>query len=200
MGEGLDNFHVGKSRGVGGIAVKVDSTYYLSKNFISWKTITSGPIRTSFILKYADWDASGNSVSEEKYISLDFGSNLSRIEIEVSGADTISAGLTLHKKNGKSSTNEKEDWISYWENLDDSEIGQGLVAPKSTLVGTEKYETEKPDRSNLFAHLKVTNNKVAYYAGFGWKKSEQFATNASWNAYLSAFAKKINNPLKIDKL
>jgi len=31
--EGLDNFHVGTSRGVGGIAVKNDSTYYYSKNY-----------------------------------------------------------------------------------------------------------------------------------------------------------------------
>ena len=30
-GEGLDNFHVGGSRGIGGIAVKVDSLYYTSK-------------------------------------------------------------------------------------------------------------------------------------------------------------------------
>ena len=51
-GEGLDNFHVGISRGVGGIAVKSDSIYSYSKNFSSWKTITNGPIRTSFILDY----------------------------------------------------------------------------------------------------------------------------------------------------
>ena len=33
-GEGLDNFHVGSSRGVGGIAYKKDSTFYISKNFL----------------------------------------------------------------------------------------------------------------------------------------------------------------------
>lgn len=65
-GEGLDNFHVGISRGVGGIAKKVDSSYYISKNFISWKTLSTGPIRTSFILSYEDWDASGIKISEKK--------------------------------------------------------------------------------------------------------------------------------------
>ena len=64
-GEGLDNFHVGISRGVGGIAVKIDSTYYISKNFTDWKTITTGPIRTSFVLEYADWDANGQKISEK---------------------------------------------------------------------------------------------------------------------------------------
>ena len=59
-GEGLDNFHVGISRGVGGIAKKVDTTYHISKNFVSWKTLTNGPVRTSFVLTYAEWDAAGN--------------------------------------------------------------------------------------------------------------------------------------------
>ena len=36
-GEGLDNFHVGTSRGVGGIAVKVDTTYQFSRNFTEVK-------------------------------------------------------------------------------------------------------------------------------------------------------------------
>ena len=68
-GEGLDNFHVGDSRGIGGVAVKLDSTYFFSKNFTTWKTITTGPIRTSFILTYADWDAAGNKITEVKHIS-----------------------------------------------------------------------------------------------------------------------------------
>ena len=84
-GEGLDNFHVGDSRGIGGVALKIDSVYYYSKNFISWKTITTGPLRTSFTLTYADWDAKGNKIKEVKHISLDYGSFLSKFEIEASG-------------------------------------------------------------------------------------------------------------------
>ena len=45
-GEGLDNFHVGASRGIGGIAVKKDTIFYYSKNFTNWKTLSNGPIRT----------------------------------------------------------------------------------------------------------------------------------------------------------
>lgn len=33
---GLDNFHVGVSRGVGGLAKKAGSSYHFSKNFVSW--------------------------------------------------------------------------------------------------------------------------------------------------------------------
>jgi hypothetical protein len=200
-GEGLDNFHVGNSRGVGGIAVKVDNKYYFSKNFISWKTITTGPIRTSFILTYADWDAKGNKITESKLISLDYGSYLSRFEISIKGTKTIAAGLTLHDKKGTIGTNIKEGWLSHWEPIDDSEIGTGLVAPKNTLTSFDNYLTNDKDLSNLYGNFKVKDNKTIYFVGFGWKKGSPFQTKTEWETYLSSFAKKINNPLvvKVEK-
>ncbi|WP_405607967.1 DUF4861 family protein [Polaribacter sp. Asnod1-A03] len=194
-GEGLDNFHVGSSRGVGGIAAKVDTSFYFSKNFTSYKTITTGPVRTSFILTYVNWDANGKEISETKYISLDYGQNLTRYEIELDGTDTISVGLTLHKQDGKTSTN--NNWISYWEPFDDSELGQGMVTTDAYFIDSEKYVTSKVDQSNYFANLRVIDGKVIYYAGFGWKKSNQFTTQKEWENYLKDFSKKINNPLKV---
>jgi hypothetical protein len=196
-GEGLDNFHVGDSRGVGGIAVNADGKYYFSKNFISWKTITTGPIRTSFILTYADWDAKGNKITESKLISLDYGSYLSRFEISITGTKTISAGLTLHDKKGTIGTNLKEGWLSHWEPIDDSEIGTGLVAPKNTLTSFDNYVTNDKDLSNLYGNLKVKDNKVVYFVGFGWKKGSPFQTKTEWEKYLSLFAKKVHNPLVV---
>lgn len=197
-GEGLDNFHVGVSRGVGGIAIKVDTSYYYSKNFISYKTISNGPIRTSFILNYKTWDANGKQIEENKHISLDYGQNLSRFEIHISGTDTISAGLTLHKKDGNTSQN--KNWISYWESLDDSELGQGLVTTDDYFINSEKYMTSNKDESNLYANLRVVNGKVVYYAGFGWKKSNQFKNEEEWKSYLADFSKKISNPLLVKQL
>jgi hypothetical protein len=196
-GEGLDNFHVGDSRGIGGIAVNVDGKYYFSKNFISWKTITTGPIRTSFILTYADWDARGNKITESKLISLDYGSYLSRFEISITGTKNIAAGITLHDKKGTIGTNLKEGWLSHWEPIDDSEIGTGLVAPKGTLISFDNHVTDEKDLSNLYGNLKVKDNKVIYYVGFGWKKGSPYQNKKDWETYLSSFAKKINNPLKV---
>ncbi len=196
-GEGLDNFHVGDSRGIGGIAVKVDSIYYVSKNFISWKTITTGPIRTSFVLTYADWDAAGNNITEVKHISLDYGNFLSKFEISISGTKSISAGITLHDNNGKTEANLKAGWIDYWQPLDDSELGTGIVFAKNTGINFENYLNPKKDLCNLYVNLKVKKYKVVYYAGFGWKKQGEFATKESWEKYLGHFAAKINQPLKI---
>ncbi len=198
-GEGLDSFHVGSSRGIGGIASKDGDTYHISKNFTSWKRLYNGPIRTSFVLTYADWEASGKQISEEKHISLDYGSNLSKFEISIKGADTISAGITLHENKGTTGANEEEGWISYWEPHVDSEIGMGVVVPNGNMVGHEKYETEETDRSNLYAHIKLNDeNKAVYYAGFGWKKSAQFMNRTEWENYLSDFSEKLQHPLVVE--
>lgn len=194
-GEGLDNFHVGSSRGIGGTAAKIDGVYYISKNFVSWKTITTGPIRTSFILTYADWDAAGNRITETKKISLDYGNFLSKFEISVSGTNELSTGLTLHNKKGVVNSNLKDGWLDHWEKIDDSEIGTGIVVPNKKLIRIENYLTSKPDLSNHYASLKVVNNKVLFYAGFGWKKQGTFTSKEAWESYLSEFAEKANNPL-----
>lgn len=194
-GEGLDNFHVGASRGVGGTAIKVDTTYYMSKNFVSYRTICNGPIRTSFILNYADWDASGKTIAEEKHISLDYGSNLARFEIKFQGADTLSVGLTLHENKGVAMAEPKEGWASYWEPHEDSELGIGIVSPKGFMTSFDKYLTHKTDESNLYSFLIPRAGEVIYYAGFGWKKSGRFETAKEWQDYLATFAQKINYPL-----
>jgi hypothetical protein len=194
-GEGLDNFHVGASRGVGGIAAKVNNNYYFSKNFTEWKTITTGPIRTSFVLKYANWDAGGNIVEESKMISLDLGNNLSKFSINLHGISTISAGLTLHEKDGVVIGNKEKGWVSYWQPHEDSELGSGIVASTNTFLGYEKYDTDEKDLSNAYAALKLIDNKVVYYAGFGWKESGVFKNQQDWENYLSLFSDKINNPL-----
>lgn len=196
-GEGLDNFHVGESRGIGGVAVKVDSIYYVSKNFTSWKTLTTGPIRTSFILTYADWDAAGNKITEVKHISLDYGNFLSKFEISVSGTKSLSAGITLHENDGTTEGNLNEGWIDYWQPLEDSELGTGIVFPKNTGIRFEKYLNPKKDLCNLYVTLKVKHDKVIYYAGFGWKKQGEFNTKESWEKYLGQFANKINHPLVV---
>ena len=195
-GEGLDNFHVGVSRGVGGIAKKVDTLYYVSRNFVGWKTLSNGPIRTSFILTYANWDAAGTILTEEKMISLDYGSNLSRFEITLKGTDTFSAGLTLHEKKGEIGIHAENGWLSYWEPHEDSELGLGIVVPENTMVGYEHYLTNRKDESNLFAHIDLNaESKAVYYAGFGWKKSEQFMSKKDWEAYLDKFSECLKNPL-----
>lgn len=196
-GEGLDNFHVGISRGVGGIAVRSNDQLYYSKNYVKWRTITTGPLRTSFYLEYENWDAGGNLIKESKVISLDLGSNLSKFETHIEGTPSILAGLTLHEKDGEVFGNEDKGWVTYWQPHADSELGTSILAGSDTFNGFEQYDVLEKDLSNAFATLKVNNKKVVYYAGFTWKESKQYPTKTSWIAYLNAFSEKINHPLEV---
>ncbi len=196
-GEGLDNFHVGISRGVGGIAVKADSSYYYSKNFTTYRTITTGPIRTSFYLDYNNWNAGNKNITESMVVSLDLGQNLSKFKVSVTGTDTIQAGLTLHENDGRVVGNVNEGWLSYWQPHGNSELGTAIVATTPYFLNYTMYLTTAKDQSNAYANLNVLNNTVEYYAGFGWKESGNFNSEAEWQAYLSKFAKCINKPLAI---
>lgn len=196
-GEGLDNFHVGTSRGCGGIAVRDSGAYFISKNFTTWKTKAVGPLSTSFDLGYADWMAGENVISEVKHISLDKGSNLSKFTIEVSGADEISAGLTLHENDGEVTINDEYGWVSYWQPHADGYLGTALVAAPGAYIGGETFVTEEKDLSNAFMYLKVAEGSVTYYTGFVWPESGQFVDKAAWENYLTAFAKRLKQPLKV---
>ncbi len=196
-GEGLDNFHVGISRGCGGIAIKKDSIYHVSKNFTKYKTLITGPIRTSFYIEYQDWDADGTLIKESRIITLDLGNNLSKIEVSIKGANEISAGLTLHEKDGEVTENSENNWVSYWEPHGDSELGTALVTLPESLIDFEKYDVDKKDISNAYINLKLNNNKVVYYTGFGWKKGNQFRNKEDWNNYLNEFSKKLQSPLEL---
>jgi len=198
-GEGLDNYHVGTSRGCGGIAAKVDSSYYISKNYINYKIITTGPIRTQFSLEYADWNAAGNQVKESRIITLDRGNQLSKFEISLENINQISIGLTLHKNDGLITKNKKSGWISYWEALDDSELGTAVIIPSPNhIIGFDTYLSKTNETKNQYLEIKVTNNKIVYYAGFGWKKSNQIKNNEEWTSYLNTFSKQLQSPLQVN--
>ncbi|EAR02861.1 hypothetical protein FB2170_06220 [Maribacter sp. HTCC2170] len=196
-GEGLDNFHVGVSRGVGGVAVKKDSSYHFSKNYTEWRTITTGPIRTSFHLEIDKWTAAGSLIKESKVISLDYGNNLSKFEVILEGTNEISAGLTLHEKDGQVSFNKEQGWVSYWQPHGNSELGTGIIAEPGAFLGYEKYDVEQKDLSNVYAHLKVSGKKITYYAGFGWKERGRFNNQQQWEHYLEQISRQLQNPLTI---
>ncbi|MES2731807.1 MAG: DUF4861 family protein [Bacteroidota bacterium] len=199
-GEGYDPYHVGGSRGCGGIGIWKNDSLYVSKNYTSYKTIAKGPIRTVFELTYASWNAGGVMVTEKKRISLDLGSNLSRYEVELFSSQALpncTVGITLHDKKGTAKGDPKAGWFRYWEPMDDSELGLGLVmSPKAVMI-YQDHRVEAKDQSHLLVIAKPSANRLVYYAGFGWKKSGQFDTVADWDAYLSSYAQRIASPLEV---
>ncbi|MCC9135115.1 DUF4861 domain-containing protein [Pontibacter silvestris] len=199
-GEGYDPYLVGSSRGLGGIGVWEVDSLYVSKNFVSSKKIAEGPIRTVFELTYAPWDANGRTINEKKRISLDLGSNMTRVE-EVLETDkplpNLTIGITLHDKRGEVKGNQEQGWFRYWEPMDDSYLGTGIVVEPEVVQEFRDHRVEAKDESHLYVITKPGNNRLVYYAGFGWDKSGQFKSLAEWDAYLASFAKRVASPLEV---
>ena len=76
-------------------------------------------------------------------------------------------------------------------------MGTAILAPADTFIDYEKYDVAAKDLNNAYAHLKVKNREVTYYAGFGWKKSGQFNGKAEWEQYLNAFSEQLQHPLEV---
>lgn len=199
-GEGLDSYEVNDSRGCGGTGILVNDSLYVSGNFISYKTLETGPVRTSFELYYAPWNAAGTIVHEKKVISLDLGSNLAHVEeiFKAPFPKNIVAGLAIDQNEGLVTINEKSGWCSYWNHHEDSELGVGIVADPKYVTGMTEYRVNKTGHSHLFVHLKPVNGKIVYYTGFGWKKSGQFESQQQWESYLTEFTTRLVFPLEVE--
>lgn len=196
-GEGYDPYHVGGSRGVGGIGIYENDSLLVSQNFMHYKTIAEGPLRTVFELSYDPW--SPYEVQETKRISLDLGANFSKFEISLKAAKEVpnyTVGLTMHENEGKPEVNAASGYVRYWEQIHDAYVGEGIVmAPKAIDTAFAKV-SEVPDQSQLLVVAKPTD-KLVYYAGFAWQKSGQVQTVADWDAMLEKQSKIIANPLQV---
>lgn len=197
-GEGYDPYHVGGSRGTGGIGVWKNDSLYVSNNFITYKTIANGPLRAVFELSYAPW--SPYAVQETKRITLDLGSNFSKFEIMLSASDTIpnyTVGISLHENKGDYNMDKKEGWFRYWEAIDDSYVGEGVVIDAKVIDSSFARISNAPDQSNILIVTKPQDT-LTYYAGFAWKKSGQVDTVEDWENLLRKQAKIIATPLKVN--
>lgn len=196
-GEGYDPYHVGGSRGTGGIGIWKDGKLQVSKNFASSKTIAEGPLRTVFELTYAPWSEFG--VKETKIISLDLGSNFSKFESTFEAEKPVpnyTVGITLHKNEGEAKLNDKAGYYLHWEKIDDAFVGEGIVIDPKIVQKSVAHTSETPDQSNLLVVTKP-QKKLTYYAGFAWQKSGQIQTQKDWENILEKQAKIVANPLLI---
>lgn len=194
-GQGLDNYHVGPSRGCGGTGVMVDDVLCTSKNFISYDVLENGPLESTFSLDYAPYKAGDKKIIEKKTISIALGSHFTKYTIHVKGTEMLTVGVTLHENHGEVSTDEANGWINYFAPHFGTTLSTSVVALPAYFDHTSLVESEVADQSHVLMHLKVIDGKVEFYSGFNWSKSGYFENNQTWEAYLTTFSSQIQNPI-----
>ncbi|MFP5438298.1 MAG: DUF4861 family protein [Bacteroidia bacterium] len=196
-GEGYDPYHVGASRGTGGTGIWEKDSLLVSKNFIGYKTIATGPLRTVFELTYAPY--SPYQVKETKRVSLDMGSNFSKFEISYPSQKPLSnyaTGITLHNNEGQAEVFTDKGIFVHNEKIDGIYIGEGIVMAPPIVQKAFVNKSKTKDQSNLIILTKPAG-KITYYAGFAWASAGQ-ATNADeWKTLLNKQADIVAHPLKV---
>ncbi len=199
-GEGADFFAVGGSLGAGSCALYKDDSLYQPGVFVTYKILATGPIRAMFEVVYKPVHFDGKNISEVKRITLNAGTNLSKIEVtyrcdSLQGVLPFTAGI-VKRKGVMGYTDKENHWISLWgqtdEKIENGSLGTGIVMTKETFSGI------KEDNVHMLILGAVEPGKTAtYYAGAGWTRSGDFNNSEDWNNYLKEFSQRVGSPLNI---
>ena len=196
-GDGLDYYQVGHSLGAGNMAPFVKDTVRYSANYHRWKVLDNGPLRSTFQLIYDTWNAGGIKVNVTKTISLDAGSQLSRIENIYTFDDSkpmpVVIGISRRAEAGNISLDEKQGIMAYWEPTSEK---NGTTAVGSIL--TTPVANMWADKIQLLAKTAVKNNEpIVYHTGAAWDKAGKITDPKKWFEYLEKFNQEIKSPLII---
>lgn len=193
-GEGCDCYKVGRTLGAGAMAPFVEDSLWLAINFETWKTLDNGPIRTSFRLTYPPFPVRDVMVTETRTISLDAGSQLSKITEEFSGIEnefTVAAGIVKRPEGSPLLFPPEKNAIAY--RLDG---GEGGITYVGTVLTTPATAVKDIADHTLIVTRYSPGTPLTYYTGAGWSKWG-FESDAAWTGYIDEFSQKIASPLKI---
>lgn len=201
-GEGCDPYAVGQSLGAGGAGLYVDGKLLRNENFDSSELLDAGPLRITFKLKYPDLKVNDTlTVQDERVISLDAGSQLSRIVLDY-GAEPLEVATGIVKRaNALDSVIVAGDntYIIY-EEPTDPKNGNVFIA----MVYPDQFDSFKNDTLTLsnsemlhsLALKKYNGEPIAYFTGFAWDKYG-FPSVENFVEYVSNFSKSYHTPLEV---
>lgn len=207
-GEGLDDYKVGRTLGAGAMAPYVDNKLWLNENFKSQELLENGPLRTTFRVIYNNLDVNGKSIGESRIISIDAGSQLTRIRqaYTITEPLTVAAGVVKRERGDSLIARPEKGYFVYTEPKTSKTEGVyiGVVIPgqvDAIFTDTYEYNNPKTNRKETYSHtLALTTQQpkipVTYYTGYGWSQYG-FSGVSDFASYIDNLALALKNPLII---
>jgi len=197
-GDGADFYSVKTSRGCGGVAIWAGDKPAVSRNFVTSRVLTNGPIRLVFELGYAPFEAGPNvKVTETKRVTLDAGSNFNRIastfKVE-GGGGKLDVGVGIGKHPNADLKTDKT-WMRTWEAVkdDNSSLGCAVVLPPGSTGAVKST-----DLDTLVVAKASPNVPFVYYMGTEWSKRPGGAADAgAWTKAVQDEARDVSAPVKV---
>ena len=198
LGEGVDAYSAGPTRGCGGNGIWSNEQLYIPTNFVDSRVLSNGPIRILFELVYEPFDVHGVKVSQVLRVSLDAGSQLDHFNAYFqapSGGDALAMAVGLKKvKDEQKQFNAERGWLTIWEPVEKNLGMQGLAV----VVDPRAVDKAAEDKLNHLLVLKPgISTPVSYWAGFAWDRAGRITSADSWNAYVDQFAERLSSPIEV---
>lgn len=195
LGEGVDAYSAGPTRGCGGSGIWTNEQLYIPTNFVDSRVLTNGPIRVMFELVYEPFDVNGTAVSNVLRISLDAGSQLNHFQPSYQAPASLAVAVGLKKvKDEQKQFNAERGWLTVWEPVDKNLGMQGLAV----VVNANDVDKLVEDKLNHLVVLKPrTTFPVSYWAGFAWDRAGKITSAETWKTYVDQFSDRLRSPIEV---
>ncbi|HEV2837286.1 MAG TPA: DUF4861 family protein, partial [Pyrinomonadaceae bacterium] len=198
LGEGVDAYSAGPTRGCGGSGIWANEQLFIPKNFVDSRVLANGPIRVVFELVYEPFEVNGVQVSKVLRVSLDGGSQLNHFEAfyrRASGNEPLAVAIGLKKvKDEQKEFRAERGRLTIWEPMEKNLGMQGLA------VVARRADIDKvaEDKLNHLLVLKPSSTvPVSYWAGFAWDRAGKITSATDWNRYVDNFAEARRSPIEV---
>ncbi len=195
LGEGVDAYSAGPTRGCGGSGIWADEKLYIPTNFVDSRVLTNGPIRVMFELIYDPFVVNGVEISQVLRVSLDAGSQLNHFQTfyRANAPLTVAIGLKKAKDEVKE-FNAERGWMTVWQPVDKNLGMQGLAV---LLDPADVDKAAADERNNLVVLKPRTMAPVSYWTGFAWDRAGRITSADAWKKYVDEFGEKLRSPIGV---
>lgn len=195
LGEGVDAYSAGPTRGCGGSGVWANNQLYIPTNFVDSRVLTNGPIRVMFELVYEPFDANGVKVTKVLRVSLDAGSQLNHFQASYQASAPLAVAVGLKKvKDEQKEFNAERGWLTTWQTVDKNLSMQGLAV---VVHPADADKLAEDTRNNLLVLKPKTSTPVSYWAGFAWDRAGRITSADAWKKYVDEFGERVRTPIEV---
>ena len=182
-GYGMDCYAVGPTLGACTSALAPADSIVYPWCYTRAQILDNGPLRFTARLTFAPVAVGTDTVTEERVITLDAGSNLNKTEVRFRGATQaypVVTGIVLHDAGASAYHSPKERCILYQDptqGADNGELYIGAVFPQGPDSTAIRH-------GHVLAYSTLAPDSIyTYYWGFGWNRGNMSDLSA-WKNYL----------------
>jgi hypothetical protein len=198
---GMDNFKVGKSLGLGSIAMWENNEVNMVSvtDSVTCTISINGPVESMIETNYYGWNVNNKKRNIVSKLIIYGGSRMTCHKIYFDGdPSTLCTGLNKDPVNSKLIIKKSDKGWSYmatWgkQSLNNDNLGIAVI------VKTEDLVQFAEDDLSYVAVLNPEKNSLEYYLMAAWEKEQNgIKTETEFVKYLDYLITTLNNPLKIE--